>query len=795
MEQLFFTPKEIAEIVDGYWENYDDNLKINEFHHTYHYLKEGNAFVVISDNWHNPKAYRNNENKITRAIKKGVSALIVKNDLEINTKIPILRVENTYQALKKLAEFASLKTEAKKVLITGSYGKTGFKSHLYHVIKNQASTYTRLNSANYTASNYCNLASLKKQNKAFLMEIPVANKSKIQRRSKLIKPNIAVLTSIGHEHIERFKTIEKIIENKLSIATSLDENSKFLVNADDKHYSKIQKELSKYKNLTIKTYGTKPSNNAYILYKKFKNFGWDVIAKIENKVVAYRVPFLEEYAPTNSLGVLLCTYHLGFDIHEAANSFYNIENLKSSGVFYKASYKNKSFFLYDQSNRGGIEGYISFFKTLKLISNEEINRKILLTSEFVDYKDGEMQLIDSKYFQTLIKASGLDVLYSVEKFSEHINVLEDKSIWKNHSIDFENIKDEVLDEIKENDLLCVKGIFESNLPAFIEYIKNLEGFKLETIKSTPRMRSKNESLRQLRTLEVNDIKDFKKYINLEKKRAWIYYFPFIYFWSLSSSREILIEKEKDFLNLFLLDKFNRTYPPKLSLYLPTLPLLKEKLNSAFERIFKYKGYKKASIIWLDKEDVSILKEMEKKITFEYKTFDYLYDPSIYENLSGKKFRNLRQDLNSIAKNEKIEFLPYSLEYKKSCLEIFDKWINIQRSKYGRLSDEKYTRNAILYYNLFDNEDLEGYVVLNNKKVVAFGFSGKMSDDIANMFIGKNDFSLPRVQSYLKFKFLQINKDYLLVNDGPGLSKGLDHSKRIFCPVKKHKLYKANLDKR
>lgn len=78
MEQLFFTPKEIAEIVDGYWENYDDNLKINEFHHTYHYLKEGNAFVVISDNWHNPKAYRNNENKITRAIKKGVSALIVK---------------------------------------------------------------------------------------------------------------------------------------------------------------------------------------------------------------------------------------------------------------------------------------------------------------------------------------------------------------------------------------------------------------------------------------------------------------------------------------------------------------------------------------------------------------------------------------------------------------------------------------------------------------------------------------------------------------------------------------------
>ncbi len=793
MSSLHFTAEEIATLTEGYWENFNEKLLIKEFHHTYHYLKSDDAFVVISDNWPNKSAYKNNEAKIQRAIDNGVSAIIAENKLVIDTTIPILRVENTYYAMKKLAKKASQNTQAQKVLIVGSYGKTGFKAHLNHLIKEEISTYVRLNSANYTASNYCNLASIKQENKAFLMEMPVARKDRMQRRSKMIKPDICVLTSIGHEHIERFKSIKIIIENKVSIASSLNSGGKFLVNKDDKYFKEIMQELKKYKGISIKTFGQSSSNNASILYQKFRDFGWDIIAKVENKVIAYRVPFPEEYAPSNSLGVILCAYYLGVDIHKAVNNYYDAQNLKSSGLLYKASYQNKTFFLYDQSNRGGIEGYESFFKTLAYIRPKNKGRKFLVTSEFVDYEDGEMKFIDNKYFQLLIKNSGLEILYSVEKFAEHINVLEDRSIWKTHSLDFQKIKDEIINEIQNDDIVCIKGIFESNLPMFMQYIKKLEGMKLEVIKPSHKMEEKNNALSKLRTIEVSDIDDFKKYVNQEKRKGWIYYFPFIYFWSLSSSREVLIEKKDDSLNIFLLNSFHRSTYPKIQLYVPSLPLSSHNQAQAFNRVYQYKGYKTANIIWVDREDVLKLKQDYPTMTFKYKMSEYIYKPQIYNTLSGKKLKNLRHQLTNMSKNENIVIVDYEKKYEIECLELYEYWTSMQKAKYVSVSDEKYTKNCLKYFNDFSNNDLNGIVILQDNKVKSFGFFGEINEEVLNLFIAKSNHNINGIQSYLKYSVLMKNQEYLLVNDGPGISKGLGASKRMFRPVLMHKVYKARIE--
>jgi UDP-N-acetylmuramoyl-tripeptide--D-alanyl-D-alanine ligase len=795
LDNLLLTLDEITKATKGRWENFKEDIKINEFHITFHYLKPNDIFVVKSDNWINRKAYKNTEHFIKAALDKNISAIMVREGIPIDTNIPILRVENTYFALKSLARYALKKTLAKKVLITGSYGKTAFKLHLHQIIKRQINSYTRFNSANYTANNYCAMASIKTGNELYISEIPVAKKEKIQRRGKFISPDIAVLTSIGHEHIERFKSIENIIENKLSLATHMKKDSKLLVNKDTKYFELIKQELKKYSHIDIRTYGQSSSNNAFILFKRFREFGWDLIAKIEDQIVSYRVPFFEEHTISNSLGVLLCAYHLGANLHEAANEYCEVKNFKSSGLFYKVNFKNKNFYLYDQSNRGGIEGYEGFFKTQSYIKPKNGAKKILVSSEFVDYKDGEMELIDTKYFQTLIEKANFDILYTVEKFDKHKEVLKDTSIWKKHSTDFNHIKDEIIQNIKEDDIVCVKGIFESNLPKFIEYIKSLEGIKVERLPISHRMKRRNESLKGLRTIKPSDIKKFKEYTSTENKKAWVYYFPFIYFWSLSSSREILIEDKKDYMNLFLLNRFHRDEAPKISLYLPTLPLLKKPQEDAINRIFKYKGYDRATIIWIDEQDVSRLKEQIKQIKFSYKTFDYLYDAKMYDDLSGGRFKSLRKELNRMSKNEGITVVDYEKKHKNSCLDILNRWMETQANKYNSVSDEKYTRYCIMYNELFDKKDLNGFVILQDQKVVSFGFYGEMTPSLVNFFVGKSDYSLNGIQSYMKYTLFMKNKNFPLANDGPGISKGLDHSKKTFNPIGKHKLYKAQINSR
>ena len=798
-ENLYFNADEIASITGGKWENLNDkNLIIKEFYNIYHYLNKGDCFVVRSDNWPNPKAYKNSEHKIDGAIKKGVSAIMVDKNLELNVDIPLLRVENSYFAIKALARYASRQSTAKKVLITGSYGKTAFKLNLYHVAKKFKNSYVRFNSSNYAASNYCKLASIKQENELFFLEIPVAAKDKIKRRSRLIKPDIGIITSIGHEGIERFNTIENIIENKLSIAYGIKKGGKLLLPHDDEYYYKIKKEAQKYKHVDILTYGTARRCNANLLYKKFEDFGWNVIAKIEDKVVAYRVPFFEEYAVSASLGVLLCAYHLGLDIHKAADEYYGCENFKSSGIFYKVNYKDKKFYLYDQSNRGGIEGYESFFKTLSYIKLKNGAKKILLTSEFVDYKDGEMRFIDTKKFQKLIKDSGIKALYSVEQFCEHINVLKNKSIWKNHSIDFSNIKDEIIDSIEDGDMLSIKGIFESNLPKFILYIKNLDGIKLTKVKSQNSMQKENSSFGGLRTLHVDDLDIFKESAQKADKSGWIYYFPFLYFWSLSNSRELLIGEQNGSIKLFLLRDLNRDKKPKLELFIPPLPFNESVLESALDTLYRYDKKYKAKILWVDRDDLKKIKSSPifNDILFNFKEQEYIYNPQIYNNISGSKFRHIRRGINKIKTLKDVEVIDYLSKYQEECLNLLETWGSEQSSKYLKVWDLTYTKMCLKSAPLFDKKDLFGLVIKVNKEIKSFAFSGEMTNRSGNLFISKSDPNINGLNVYMQYLMLKKMQNLEFLNAASDMGyEGLRFNKQSFRPVKMLNMYEAYYDEK
>ncbi len=481
MNNLFFSLKEIENITGGKWFNYNEEIKINNFIHIISQVNKEDIFIVHYSNWYDKN--QDNEYDIPKAIKQGASALMVQEETNIkNLTIPILVVEDTYYALRNLALFSSSKSNAKRVLITGSYGKTGFKIHLYNLISKKINTYARLNSSNRVSSTYGNLASLKKDTKVLLIEIPISSKDKTLRRAKYVKPDICVITSIGHEHIDIHETIEKIVERKCSTAKALSKNGKIIIPADSKYYDLIRNELNQYKNIDILTFGTHSSCNAQLLSAVYEDYKYKVKALIEGTYIEYIVPFVDEYAALTSISELLCVKLLGLDIFECANEYKNLTNFKSSGKVYKLQYKDKLFILLDYSKRGGVEGYQSFFKTLQNIQPTGNGSKILFTSEFVDIEDGEERFIDNDEFKNLINDCSLEKIYSVENFKKvHFNLIDDKTKWLKHYDSVKDLlKENFLDTIQNGDIICIKSIFESDLYLFSKLIlKNSVQIKYE----------------------------------------------------------------------------------------------------------------------------------------------------------------------------------------------------------------------------------------------------------------------------------------------------------------------------
>ncbi|MDO9139573.1 MAG: Mur ligase family protein, partial [Methylobacter sp.] len=417
-ESAFFSAQQLAEITQGTWENLSGELTVKKFHYVPKYIEPGDLLVIRHEKWPNKK-YLYNLHKVPDMVAKGIVAIMANMETPLNVHIPILRVSDTYQALRKIAIRTSKLSTAKRILVVGSYGKTAFKTLLWLLLKEHLPTYTCLNSSNFKSSTYCDFASLKRNTEVFVLEKPIEHERKILRRVKIIAPDIVVLTSIGHEHIEKFKTIDHIIWLKTTYASGLAAGGKFIAPYDSEYYPQILAALQRYPGINILTFGSGANCHARLLAQRFRQFGWDIVAAIEGEIIRYRVPFPEAHAPTASLAELLCVYHLGIDVKTAVAHYYQCTNFKSSGALYHIHYQNKHFYLYDQSRRGGIEGYSSFFKTVAAFQPEAQGKKIVVTSNFVDHVDGEVALLDLAYFKQLIADADIHCLFSVEYFTEH----------------------------------------------------------------------------------------------------------------------------------------------------------------------------------------------------------------------------------------------------------------------------------------------------------------------------------------------------------------------------------------
>ncbi len=103
--------------------------------------------------------------------------------------------------------------------ITGSYGKTSVKHILGHILKTSAPTLMTPGSVN-TLMGITRIIreQLEPQCKYFIVEMGAYGPGSIASLCKLTPPHYGIISSIGHAHYERFKTLETVVEAKYELA-------------------------------------------------------------------------------------------------------------------------------------------------------------------------------------------------------------------------------------------------------------------------------------------------------------------------------------------------------------------------------------------------------------------------------------------------------------------------------------------------------------------------------------------------------------------------------------------------
>jgi len=132
-------------------------------------------------------------------------------------------------AARRLAEMPDLKI----VGITGSYGKTSTKHYLYRILSEQFDTLMTPGSYNTTLGVIRTIREyLKPYNEVFIVEMGAKALGDIKEICDLVHPAIGIITAVGPQHLESFKTIENVQATKFELADALPSDGIAIVNND-----------------------------------------------------------------------------------------------------------------------------------------------------------------------------------------------------------------------------------------------------------------------------------------------------------------------------------------------------------------------------------------------------------------------------------------------------------------------------------------------------------------------------------------------------------------------------------
>ena len=201
------------------------------------------------------------------AIKNGASLAIVKKRKTANSifnSSKLIKVQSPEDVLIQAAEIAMERYKGNIIGVTGSNGKTTTKNILNSCIKDSYATYQNYN--NEIGLPLCALE-LDSQKSTAIFEMGAAKKGDIDLLSKIIKPNIGIITHIGHSHLDGLNSVQGVLKVKSELINNIKQNGSAIV--PDGKYLNYWKKIRN--DITFYTFGEKSSASYFQLKLRCQN--------------------------------------------------------------------------------------------------------------------------------------------------------------------------------------------------------------------------------------------------------------------------------------------------------------------------------------------------------------------------------------------------------------------------------------------------------------------------------------------------------------------------------------------
>jgi UDP-N-acetylmuramoyl-tripeptide--D-alanyl-D-alanine ligase len=290
-------------------------------------LKEGDLFVALKgDN-------RDGHDFVRAAFDAKAGAALVTHAPDGVTG-PLLTVAHTQRGLEDLARAARARSNAKILAVTGSAGKTTTKEILRLACNALGRTYASAASHNNHWGVPLSLASLPRDAEYGVFEVGMNHFGELRNLVPLVRPHLALITTIASAHLEFFGNCESIADAKSEIFEGLLPGGAALIPSDSLYAERLKARARQAQVSTIVTFGL--GGDAKLISHAPDGEGMRVKADILGRAVDCHVGAPGGHIAQNVVGALAAVALLEGDVLNAAAALKNFTALKGRGARFDA---------------------------------------------------------------------------------------------------------------------------------------------------------------------------------------------------------------------------------------------------------------------------------------------------------------------------------------------------------------------------------------------------------------------------------------------------------------------------
>ena len=264
---------------------------------------------------------------VTKALARGAGVAVIAADklAAMPTGAPLLIVGDVLEALRAAARAARARSSAKVIAVTGSAGKTGTKDALRLVLAHGGETHASAASFNNHWGVPLSLARLPESAHFGVFELGMNHAGEIEPLVKLVRPHVAIVTTIEAVHLEYFSGIEAIADAKAEIFLGLESGGAAVLPRDNAQFARLAEAARRAKVGRIVSFGEHADADARLIDIGLKADCSAVQANILGDDVTYKVGAPGKHIAMNSLAVLAAAKLAGADLALAALALADLE--------------------------------------------------------------------------------------------------------------------------------------------------------------------------------------------------------------------------------------------------------------------------------------------------------------------------------------------------------------------------------------------------------------------------------------------------------------------------------------